>query len=68
MFEGELQLIWWLLHSVPTSSAQVSKRLVAYIEALLVFSPYRMPSNSRIVAIANARDLFLQRQANDFTL
>ncbi len=46
--ESEWQqiLVWWLkwlTHNNPTSCAQVSKRLVAYIKALLVFSPYERP-------------------------
>jgi hypothetical protein len=59
----------WLARSKPTSWAQASKRLVAYIEALLVLSPYWRPSYSRIVAIdiIAARDLILQHQTNYFT-
>jgi hypothetical protein len=52
--EGELQQLWRLAHSNPTFCAQVSKRLVAYIEALLVLSPYWRPSDSRIATIADA--------------
>jgi hypothetical protein len=57
VFEGGLQQIWQLAHSNSTSCAQVSKRLVAYIEALLVLSPYwsLRPSDLRIAAIADAR-------------
>ena len=54
MSEGERQQQWRLAHSNHTSCAQVSKRLVAYIEALLVLSPYGRPSDSRIAAIADA--------------
>ena len=50
--EGERQQLWRLARSNPTSCAQVSKRLVAYIEALLVLSPYGRPSDPRIAAIA----------------
>jgi hypothetical protein len=52
--EGEQQQLWRLASSDPTSCAQVSKRLVAYIKALLVLSPYGRPSDSRIAAIADA--------------
>jgi hypothetical protein len=53
---GERQQLsrWRLAHSNPTSCAQVSKRLVAYIKALLVLSPYGRPSDSSIAAIADA--------------
>jgi hypothetical protein len=52
--EGEQQQLWLLARSDPTLCAQVSKRLVAYIEAHLVLSPYGRPSDSRIAAIADA--------------
>ena len=61
VFEGELQQILQLACSNPTSCEQVSKHLVVYIIALIVLSPYRRPSNLRLIAIAlvNARDLIL---------
>jgi hypothetical protein len=54
VFEGERQQILLLVSSNPTSCAQVSKRLVAYIKALLVLSPYGKPSDSLIVASTDA--------------
>jgi hypothetical protein len=51
---GELHQIWWFARSNPTSCAQVSKRLVSYVEGLLVLSPYWKPSDTRIAAIADA--------------
>jgi hypothetical protein len=54
MFEGELQQIWRLACSNPTSCAQVSKLLVSYIEALLVLSPYGGSSDAHIAATAAA--------------
>jgi hypothetical protein len=49
-----VEQIWLLAHSKPTSCAQVSKRLVAYIKILIVLSPYGRTSASRIAAIADA--------------
>jgi hypothetical protein len=60
VFEGERQQIWRSARSNSTFCAQVSKRLVTYIEALLFLRPYGRPSEMRIVAIADARDLILQ--------
>jgi hypothetical protein len=54
VFEGELHQIWQFSRSDLTSCAQVYKRLVAYIETLIVLSLYRRPSYSRIAAIADA--------------
>ncbi len=45
--EGERQQIWRPAHNNPASCAQISKRLVAYIEALLVLSPYEMERSPR---------------------
>jgi hypothetical protein len=42
--EGELKQIWRPPRSNPTSCAQVSKRSVPCIEALIVLSPYGRPS------------------------
>jgi hypothetical protein len=52
--EGEWQQIWWLARSNPNSCEQVSKRLVAYIKALLVLCPYGRASDPRIAAITDA--------------
>jgi hypothetical protein len=46
--------IWLLACSKPTSCAQVSKRLVAYIKTFIVLSPYGKTSDSRFAAIADA--------------
>jgi hypothetical protein len=54
VFKGELQQIWLLARSNLTSCTQVSKRLVAYFEALIVISPHWRPSDLRIAAIADA--------------
>ena len=51
---SERTRIWWLTRSNQRTCAQVSKHLVAYIEALLVLSPYARPADSRIAAIADA--------------
>jgi hypothetical protein len=53
---SEFRSIWRLarIDSTSSSRSKVSKRLVAYIEALIVLSLYGKPSNLRIAAIADA--------------